>query len=159
MNLILKYNKRKFPAILVKNSTRSRLGAVAAFLAIGLLLAASSARADLFYFTSDHCTGNCGPQIPGFGSVKLTQDGSDVDVIVTLFHGNKFVDTGAGMPFLFDDAGISLTDIINISSNSSKPLVAAVREEWLTAPGPGCGGSLVLRCNRWVQQCGVLEAR
>ena len=108
-----------------KNSLRPRLGSLVAVLAIGLLLAASSARADLFYFTSDHCSGLCGPQTH-FGSVLLLQNGADVDVTVTMFNGNKFVDTGAGMPFLFDDAGISLTDIINISSNSPKPLVAAV---------------------------------
>src|SRR5205823_579838 len=112
--------------LLARNSTvRPRLASVAAILAIGLLLAASSARADLFNFTSDHCTGNRGPQT-SFGTVNLEQVGSDVNVTVSLLNGNKFVDTGAGMPFLFDDAGISLTDIINISSNSSQPLVAAV---------------------------------
>ena len=80
-------------------------------------LGLQQAKADTFTFTSDHCTGNCGPQPGGFGSVTLTQVGNDVNVVVTLFNGNQFVKTGSGgsMYFLFDNAGITLADITNIS--------------------------------------------
>src|SRR6184192_3013080 len=90
---------------------RSRLGAVAALLTIGLLLAASSARADLFEFTSDHCTGTCGT--PPFGTVTLTQNGGTVDVDVHLFTGIQFVQTGAAdfQAFKFNATGVVLGDI------------------------------------------------
>ena len=95
-------------------------------LGIGLLLAASSARADLFNFTSDHCTGNCGPQT-SFGTVTLTQNGVNVDVNVSLLNGNQFVETGsgAGMNFLFDNAAITLANITNIVSGTGETMAAA----------------------------------
>jgi len=97
------------------------LAKYAAFLAIGLLLAASSARADLFNLTSDHCTGGCGPQT-SFGTVTLTDNGNGgVDVVVSLLNGNQFIRTGSGafMNFLFDDAAISLNDIVNITGTDT----------------------------------------
>jgi hypothetical protein len=54
------------------------------------------AKADTFNFTSDHCTGGCGPQPGGFGTVTLTQVGSNVNVTVTLNNGNQWVKTGSG---------------------------------------------------------------
>jgi hypothetical protein len=74
------------------------------------------AKADTFNFTSDHCTGGCGPQ-SSFGTVTLTQVGSNVDVVVSLLNGNQFVKTGSGgdMYFLFDNALISAANITNIS--------------------------------------------
>ena len=97
--------------LLAKIPVRPRLSSVAAILAIGLLLAASSARADLFNLTSDHCSGGCGPQT-SFGTVELTQVGANVNVTVSLLNGNQFIETGSGamMNFLFDDAAITLTD-------------------------------------------------
>lgn len=79
-------------------------------------LGLQQAKADTFNFTSDHCTGGCGPQ--PFGTVTLTQVGNDVNVVVSLFNGNKFVETGAGNNnyFLFDNAGITLANITNISA-------------------------------------------
>src|SRR5437667_7636544 len=79
-------------------------------------LGLQQAKADTFNFTSDHCTGGCGPQA-SFGTVTLTQVGSNVNVVVSLLNGNQFVKTGAGgnMYFLFDNAGITLANITSIS--------------------------------------------
>src|SRR5216683_174096 len=65
-----------------------------AILGVALIATATPAQADLFNFTSDHCTGTCGTA--PFGSVKLTQNGTNVDVVVTLFDGSTFVKSGAG---------------------------------------------------------------
>jgi len=79
-------------------------------------LGLQQAKAVTFNFTSDHCTGGCGPQ-SSFGTVTLTQVGSNVNVVVSLLNGNQFVSTGAGgmMYFLFDNAGITLANITSIS--------------------------------------------
>jgi hypothetical protein len=91
-------------------------------------LGLQQAKADTFTFTSDHCTGGCGPQNGGFGTVTLTQSGSNVNVLVTLNNGNQWVQTGAGgnMYFLFDNAGITLASITNISmpGNPGGPITA-----------------------------------
>lgn len=94
----------------------------------GLLMAASCAFADTFTLTSDHCSGGCGPQPGGFGTVTLTQVGANVNVTVSLINGNKFVETGAGggMNFLFDDAAITLGNITNIISATGQPMAAAM---------------------------------
>ena len=79
-------------------------------------LGLQQAKADTFNFTSDHCTAACGPQ-SSFGTVTLTQVGSNVNVVVSLLNGNQFVKTGAGgfMYFLFDNTGITLANITSIS--------------------------------------------
>jgi hypothetical protein len=94
--------------------------------AIGLTIAASSARADTFTFTSDHCSGGCGPQAGGFGTVTLTQVGANVNVFISLNNNNQWVETGAGggMNFLFDDAGIGIGNITSIVSSIGKPMQA-----------------------------------
>jgi hypothetical protein len=84
--------------------------------AAATLMMAGSARADSisYTFTSDHCSGGCGPQSGGFGSVVLTQDGTSVDFVVTLFNGNEFVQTGAGdfEIFKFNDSnGITASNV------------------------------------------------
>jgi len=44
---------------------------------------------------SDHCTGGCGPQTGGFGTISLTEvDFNSVAVVINLLNGNKFADTG-----------------------------------------------------------------
>jgi hypothetical protein len=77
-----------------------------------LIFAAAPAQALYFEFTNDHCTGGCGTA--PFGSVLLTQSGANVDFLVTLFGGSKFVRTGAGdsMNFKFNATGVILTDIV-----------------------------------------------
>jgi VPDSG-CTERM motif len=101
------------------------------------------AKADTFNFTSDHCTNNCGPQT-SFGTVTLTQVGSNVNVVVSLLNGNQFVSTGAGggQYFLFDDAGITAANIINIAgapagtTANTGPIMADGTGTWMW--GIGC---------------------
>src|SRR5947209_7600417 len=71
------------------------------------LWGSSAAHADTIYnLTADKCTGTCGTS--PFGQVDLHQTvvGS-VLVTVTLFNGDKFVDTGAHHTFTFDVAGVA----------------------------------------------------
>jgi hypothetical protein len=119
-----------------KNS--SRLGSLAAILAIGLLLAASSAEAIVFDLTSDHCTGTCGT--PPFGDVTLTQNGTTVDVTVHLNSPNFFVKTGSAddMAFKFNATGVALTDI-TVDQNAPKPLAAEFSAQPNGFNGDGTG--------------------
>jgi hypothetical protein len=93
--------------------------AAALMLSVGM---ATPASADLFDFTSDHCTGGCGTS--PFGSVMLTQNGTSVDVVVTLFNGSEFIQTGAGDNYLFKfDASSGITNAdITITSPTSPTL-------------------------------------
>src|SRR5262245_40168602 len=59
-----------------------RLLVVLGTLVVGLAILALPAQAITFSFTSDHCTGGCGT--PPFGTVDVTQAGSNVAVTVTL---------------------------------------------------------------------------
>jgi len=92
-------------------------------------LGLQQAKADTFNFTSDHCSGGCGPQT-SFGTVTLTQVGSDVNVTVSLLNGNQWVQTGAGNDsyFLFDNAGITLANITNVvmAGNPGGPTIGVV---------------------------------
>ena len=92
-------------------------------LTIGLLLAASSAWATSFNFTSDHCTGGCGT--PPFGTVTLTQDGTSVDIIVSIAP-NKWAKTGSAdfQEFKFNATGVSLSDITVDQTFSGETLAA-----------------------------------
>jgi hypothetical protein len=58
---------------------------------------------------------------PPFGKVTLTQDGADVDFLVTVYNSNKFVITGAGdgQDFKFNATGITLTDIVGTGLTAS----------------------------------------
>jgi|KBSMisStandDraft_5_1062788.scaffolds.fasta_scaffold28865_5 hypothetical protein len=91
--------------------TLQKIGTLAA--AVGLALGAatqpvSAADGDIttFLLTSDHCTGTCGggdnPQA-SFGSIVVTDlAGSALGFTVTLFNGNKFVQTGLDLTFGFN---------------------------------------------------------
>src|SRR5436190_5018083 len=96
----------------------------AALLVTGLLVAAP-AQALVFDLTSDHCTGGCGT--PPFGTVTLTQNGTTVDVNVTLAAGYFFVKTGSAdlMNFKFNAIGIVLGDITVDQNAAGKTLAAA----------------------------------
>ena len=116
--------------------------------ATGLLMAASSALADTFTFTSDHCSGGCGPQAGGFGTVTLTQVGANVNVNVSLLNGNFFVETGAGggMNFLFDDAAITLGNITNIVSGTGQPMAAQMGPIMADGTGTWMWGIFCTNC-------------
>jgi len=88
-----------------------------AFLAAAGLCASSAvAQADTFTFTSCHISGGCTTPTT-FGTVTLTQVGTNVNFNVSLANGNRFVETGAGAGelFLFNDtlAGSTITTIIS----------------------------------------------
>lgn len=76
---------------------------VAVVAAAALFLSPSTGSAStIFYFTQTDVSGTS-----PFGEVKLTQNGADsLDVLVTLYDGNRFVDTGGPhFPFGFNLAG------------------------------------------------------
>jgi hypothetical protein len=98
-----------------------------ALLAIGLFVVVPSAKADTFFLASCHISGAspCDPNAtggPGFGTVTLTQAGTNVDFAVTLINGNRFVETGAGGDalFVFNDS-ISGSIITTIASSPTTP--------------------------------------
>src|SRR5262249_15843494 len=55
---------------------------------------ATSASAITFNLTSDHCTGGCGT--PPFGTVDVTQSGTNVNITTTLAAGYTYAQTGGG---------------------------------------------------------------
>src|SRR5262245_19103736 len=71
----------------------------------------SAGHAIVFNLTSDHCTGGCGT--PPFGTVTVTQNGANVDVLVHLFDNNQYVKTGSAdfQNFKFNGTGVALGDI------------------------------------------------
>src|SRR5215510_13937548 len=89
-----------------------RLLVVLGTLVVGLAILALPAQAVTFTFTSDHCTGGCGT--PPFGTVDVTQAGSNVAVTVTLNAGFQYAQTGAadGQIFKFNGTGVALGDIV-----------------------------------------------
>jgi hypothetical protein len=88
-----------------------RFGLIAFLLAAGLMISAPYANADTFLFTSDHCTGGCGTA--PFGTVTVNQNGSTVDIVVSLASGYSFVKTGSVdfQAFKFNGVGVVLADI------------------------------------------------
>ncbi|MGE5252659.1 MAG: hypothetical protein ACM3N7_01745, partial [Planctomycetaceae bacterium] len=84
-----------------------------------------------YSFTSQHCTGGCGPFPDGssYGTVTLNQFGTDAsaytDVTVHLLAPLMFVSTGAGAgyDFLFNPTGVSVGDI-SITQNAPYTLYA-----------------------------------
>ena len=71
---------------------------------LGFLAVVPSARASLILnLNQDGCSGGCGTW--PFGQVTLTQVGANTAVNVTLFHGDGFVNTGAGDALEFDITG------------------------------------------------------
>ncbi len=66
---------------------------VVAVVILGAALMAAPAEAIVFSLTSDHCTGGCGT--PPFGTVTVTQNGMNVDIVVGLASGISWAKTGA----------------------------------------------------------------
>src|SRR5438046_1087956 len=84
-----------------------------AALGVGLLGLPAVSQADVFNFTSDHCTGSCGPAGTIFGTVTLIQNRTTVDVTVPLNPPYEFAKTGAAdfQAFKFNATGVVLNDI------------------------------------------------
>ena len=108
MKVTLNMNRMKYiPAVLI------------AIACLGL----QQAKAQItFQLTSDHVTGGAGT--PPFGTVTLTQNGTNVDFDVTLTAGYQFVLTGSAdsQYFKFNDSapGASAANITNITQNNPK---------------------------------------
>jgi hypothetical protein len=92
--------------------------AVLAVVILGVALIATPAQAIDFQLTSCHIDGGCGTA--PFGTVTLTQNGANVDFIVALSGGNRFVETGSVdfQLFKFNGTGIVAGDIINEATAS-----------------------------------------
>jgi hypothetical protein len=95
----------------MKRMTLAAVSVAALFL---LTAGAQSASADTFNITSCHLSSGCGT-VTQFGTVTLSQVGSNVLFDVVLNSGNRFVETGAGggALFVFNDAssGSTVTNI------------------------------------------------
>ena len=68
---------------------------------------------ETFSITSDHMDGAGGAGLGPYGTVSLVQNGTSVDVTVTLLDSNKFVRTGSGSSydFVFDATGVVVGDL------------------------------------------------
>src|SRR5262249_41749337 len=86
-----------------------------AVIGVALIGTATLAQADTFQFTSCHLSNGCG-NVTQFGTVTLTQVGSDVTFDIVLNSGNRFVETGAGGGYLFSYNGVAGTTITNMSA-------------------------------------------
>jgi hypothetical protein len=97
-------------------------------LAAGVVGGATSASAVQFLLTSDHCTGGCGTA--PFGTVDVTQVGSDVQIVVNLADGPpntvSWAQTGAGdfQLFKFNATGVVVGDISVTQTFAGETLVA-----------------------------------
>ena len=79
---------------------------VAATMLTAAVLPASADIIETGTFTSDHCTGGCGPQTGGFGTITITDHQNGVvDVSISLLNGNTFANGGQGGAFAFNLAG------------------------------------------------------
>ena len=94
---------------------------ILSLLCVGALAFATvAAHADsiTYKLMSDGCTGTCGsPTSLGagvFATVKLTQDGANVDVVETLATGENFSGTGAGDSLEFNATSVIATDIVGL---------------------------------------------
>jgi len=102
------------------------ISSLAALLVVGMVGGLSGpAYADSFNFTSDHCTGGCGPQ-DSFGTVTVTQDGTSVDFLVSLNNSNQFILTGSAdnQYFKFNATDVLVTDITVTQNVSGVVLIA-----------------------------------
>lgn len=103
-----------------------KLQSISGLLALGVvaLVFAAPARADQLQFSlnSSGCSGGC--TVPA-GTVTLTQDGSLVDVSVSLTNGD-FIDSGPSggtshTSFVFDIAGAPQISITNLAAGFTYP--------------------------------------
>jgi len=107
---------------------------------IGLMASAAVAHADIT-LNVDGCSSGCGAG--PYGSVSLTQSGSNVNVVVTLDPGYVFIKSGAGDALEFNASG-AITNISTGYSVGPAPDSASTFGsfvESVTCSGCGSGGS------------------
>jgi len=104
--------------------SKLRSSLMGVLLATGALAFTSPAQADVFTFTSCHLSDGCGTAT-NFGTVTLTQSGTNVLFDVVLNSGNRFVETGAGggALFIFNDT-LATTAVTNITATLNGANVA-----------------------------------
>lgn len=121
---------------MIRERSLSVIGTTAAALLFALALSAPRAVANsvTYDFTSDHCSGGCGTS--PFGSVALTQVGSSVDVVVTLFNGNDFVKTNSGDDYAFKFVGLP-SGSYGGTLTSSDVTITSPTNPGLVVDGPG----------------------
>ena len=69
-------------------------------------------------FTSDHCTGNCGPQT-SFATLTAIEVGDSITFTITPNNGNTIVNTGFPLSLGFSLDGISTITYSNLTSGFS----------------------------------------
>jgi hypothetical protein len=116
---------------------------------------ASGAEAAVYDVTSDHCTNLCSPD--SGDNVTVTQDGANLDFVVTLLGGDQFMHgpTGNGKStfgFDFDLSTISISGLVapwqtNLTANGngsftagSFPMDGAGDYDYVIDYTPGSGG-------------------
>jgi hypothetical protein len=123
-----------------------KIFSILCFCTLLVFMSVPATQASIYYFTVDHITGGYGTAGP-YGEVELTQDGSDVDVTVTLYDGSKFIRTGAGGKenFVFNATGITLADIsgagLTAAADSIHADGAGYFQYGISFTGQGIGGS------------------
>lgn len=91
--------------------------AVALVAVVGCAFAfAQPARASAITYTFTEYTGSGTPTSSPYGTVTLDQQGSNVNVTVSLAGTEGFVDTGAGESLLWDLSGTPTVSITNLTS-------------------------------------------
>ena len=116
---------------------------------IGLSSSASAAIVQ-YDFTSDHCSGGCGPAGTIFGNIQLNQNGANVDATVNLAAGFGFAKTGSVdfQTFLFNGIGVTLADItvdahVPVLAATNGPYTASAIGTFSFGIGcPTCGNGL-----------------
>jgi len=111
------------------------------------VLALLPAQADTLTLTSCHISSGCPAPGTAFGTITLTQSGTDVTVDVVLTSGNRFVETGSGGDMLvaFNDSltGSTITNMTatldgaDITSTISGGLTGVTNQNPFMADGTG----------------------
>ncbi len=128
---------------MVKERSPAVIASLAAMLLFVLAVGAPRALADTvtYDFTSCHVSGGCGTAPDG--SVMLTQNGTSVDVAVSLNSGDYFITSGAGDSQLFKFVGLpagSSTTITNSDISITSPTSPALQVNGpLSYGGDGTG--------------------
>ena len=118
------------------------------FLLATAALVPAASGTTIFTLTHDGCSGNCGPQSGGFGTVTLTQvDSNTVGVNLDLFNGNLFISTGNHDALTFNITGGTAT-LSGFSSDFSQDLPPVANNSpfgpfsyGVSCTGCGSGGS------------------
>src|SRR4051812_38686341 len=92
------------------------LAAVAALMLAGSASAQDTSTSITRQFTSDHCTGGCGPQT-SFATLTAVDNGNgSISFTITPLNGNTIINTGFPLSFGFSLNGINSVTYSNLSA-------------------------------------------